>query len=195
MLLTLLPATASAQMGIEITPFGGYRFGGGFKDANTGTDISLNEAGSFGLILDFDLNREQQIEVYLSRQGTTLSADGTFTGDPLFDLSVEYYHFGGLYLFEVENERVRPFISGTMGITRMDPHGEGLNTETLFSLALGGGVKFFLTDHFGLRLDARGIYTAMNTDAAIFCSGGCAIAVRSSGFVQGEIGAGLVLRF
>ena len=193
-LSTGFPVAAFARTGIEITPFAGFRFGGGFEDSSSGTNIDLDDSEDFGLILDFDLSRDRQIEIYLSRQGTELSADGPFTGDPLFDLTVEYYHVGGLYLFEVENERLRPFVSGTMGITRMDPHGGDLNTETRFSLALGGGAKLFLTDHFGLRFDVRGIYTAMDANGGVFCSGGCTIAVSSGGFIQGEVGAGFVLR-
>jgi hypothetical protein len=77
----------------------------------------------------------------------------------------------------------------------MNPQGEGLSTETRFSLSIGGGAKFFITEHLGLRLDARGIFTALNSNATVFCSGGCAISVQSSGFMQGELGAGLVLRF
>ncbi|MDZ4384277.1 MAG: hypothetical protein U0940_02210, partial [Nitrospirota bacterium] len=68
-------------------------------------------------------------------------------------------------------------------------------SETRISLGLGGGAKLFFTESLGIRLDVRGIYTAINADASIFCSGGCAVQVRSSGFFQGELGAGLILRF
>ena len=120
-------------------------------------------------------------------------AGGPFTGNPLFDVSVNYYHIGGLYLFE--GERFRPFISGTLGLTRMDPQRADLSAETRISAALGVGAKFFFTESLGIRLDVRGIYTAINSDASIFCAGGCAVQVRSSGFFQGELGAGLILRF
>jgi len=193
--LGVLAAAPPVVAGVEVTPFAGLRFGGAFQDTNTGNQISLDESGSYGLVLDVDLDPDRQIEIYLSRQSTTLSADGTFTGNPLFDLTVEYYHVGGLYLIDVQNDRVRPFVSGTLGLTRMNPQGEGLSTETRFSLAIGGGVKLFITDHLGLRLDARGIFTALNSSGTVFCSGGCAISVQSSGFVQGELGAGLVFRF
>src|SRR5262245_55300579 len=88
-IMITLPVAASAEKGIEITPFAGYRFGGGFEDSNTGSNLSIDSSNSFGLILDYELNREQQLEVYLSRQKTSLSADGTSTGNPQFDLSVE----------------------------------------------------------------------------------------------------------
>ncbi len=190
-----LSGAPSAVAGVEITPYAGLRFGGSFEDSNTGTGLSLDESESYGLVLDVDISRDQQVEIYLSRQSTTLSGNGTFTGNPLFDLAVEYYHVGGLYLIDVHNDRVQPFVSGTLGVTRMDPEGEGLNTETRFSLGIGGGVKLFLTDHLGIRLDVRGIYTALTSNGAVFCSGGCAISVQSSGFVQGELAAGLVVRF
>ena len=190
-----LAAVRPAVAGVEITAFSGLRFGGSFEDANTGAGMSLEDSGSYGLVLDFDIEPDRQIEIYLSRQSTTLSADGPFTGNPLFDLAVEYYHIGGLYLIDVQSDRVRPFVSGGLGLTRMNPQGDGLDTETRFSLSIGGGAKFFITDHLGLRLDARGIFTALNSSGTVFCSGGCAITVQSSGFMQGELGAGLVVRF
>jgi len=198
--VALLPMAAAAEdssseVGVEITPFAGFRFGGMFEDINTGTNITLDESESYGLVLDFDIERDKQIEIYLSRQSTTLSADGAFTGNPLFDLAVEYYHIGGLYLFEVESERLRPFVSGTLGAARMDPQRDDLSTETFFSLAIGGGAKFFFTENLGLRFDGRGIYTALSSSSAIFCAGGCTIKVHTSGFIQGELGAGMILRF
>lgn len=186
-------ATEPALAGVEITPSINYRFGGGFEDTNTATNINLDESGGYGLVLDFDLQPDKQIEVYLSRQRTTMSSGGPFTGNPLFDVSVDYYHIGGLYLFEWE--RFRPFISGTLGLTRMDPQRADLRTETRVSFALGGGAKYFFTENLGIRLDLRGIYTAINSNASIFCAGGCAVQVRSNGFLQGELGAGLILRF
>lgn len=192
-LLVVLSATGPALAGVEITPSVSYRFGGGFEDANTGTNINLDESAGYGLVIDFDIQPDKQIEVYLSRQSTTMSSGGPFTGDPLFDVVVDYYHIGGLYLFE--GERFRPFISGTLGLTRMDPQRTDLRSETRISAAIGGGAKFFLTENLGIRLDLRGIYTALNSNASIFCAGGCAVQVRSSGFLQGELGAGLILLF
>ena len=195
-IVTLLIALAAAEpalAGVEITPSINYRFGGGFEDTHTDTNIHLDESAGYGLVLDFDIQPAKQVEVYLSRQRTTMSSGGPFTGNPLFDVSVDYYHIGGLYLFE--GERFRPFISGTLGLTRMDPKRADMRTETRMSLALGGGAKFFFTESLGIRLDVRGIYTAINSDASIFCAGGCAVQVRSSGFFQGELGGGLILRF
>ena len=99
-LLIALSATEPAVADVEISPSINYRFGGGFEDANTDTSIHLDESQGYALVLDFDIQPAKQVEVYLSRQNTTMSSGGPFTGNPLFDVSVDYYHIGGLYLFE-----------------------------------------------------------------------------------------------
>jgi hypothetical protein len=191
----MLPGVSSAEQTVEVAPFAGQRYGGSFVDANTGANFQVADANVFGLVADFDLEPDKQIEVLLSRQNTNLSTNDTlFTGNPLFDLTIDYYHIGGLYMLP-DFERVRPFISGTFGLTRMAPDRADLSTVNRFSLSLGGGVKVFFTKSVGLRFDARGIYTALNADTAIFCSGGCAIKVNSSGFVQTEVSAALMMRF
>jgi len=190
----MLPGTAVAASGIEITPFGGFRFGGSFQDANTGDSIAMDEAGSYGLMLDFDTEPSKQIEIYLSRQSTKLSSGGAVTGNPKFDLTVDYYHIGGLLM--LDGERTRPFISGTFGLTRMDPQGTDRTTEYYPSIALGGGAKIPLTDRLGLRFDARGIFTLVTNNSTVFCANsGCAIRVQGSGILQGELTAGLIFKF
>jgi hypothetical protein len=187
-----LPAIVQA---VEVTPFVGQRYGGSFADANTGASFQVADASAFGLVFDFDTEPDKQIEILLSRQNTSLSTnDPLFTGNPLFDLTIDYYHLGGLYMLP-DYDKVRPFVSGTFGITRMDPKRADLTTETRMSLSLGAGAKIFFTKNLGLRFDVRGIYTALNADTAIFCSGGCAIKVNSSGFVQAELTAALMMRF
>lgn len=192
--LALIPAGSSAAQMVEVTPFAGQRYGGSFEDTNTASKFEVGDAKSFGLLLDFDSEPDKQIEVLLSRQDTHLATTGPFTGNPLFDLTIDYYHIGGLYMLP-EGERVRPFVSGTIGLTRMAPKRADLTTENRLSISLGGGAKFFLSRSVGLRLDVRAIYTMLNADTSVFCSGGCTIKVRSNGFVQTEAGAALLMRF
>jgi hypothetical protein len=192
--LASIPALSSAAQAVEVAPFTGHRYGGSFEDTNTAAKFEVGDETAYGLLLDFDLEPDKQIEVFLSRQATHLATTGPFTGNPLFDLTIDYYHIGGLYMLP-EGERVRPFVSGTFGLTRMAPKRSDLTTEYRLSLSLGGGAKFFLTRSLGLRFDVRGIYTMLNADTSVFCSGGCTIKVRSNGFVQTEVGAALMMRF
>ena len=190
----LVFAVSSAARAVEIAPFTSHRYGGNFEDTNTLSGFELADATSFGLLLDFDSEPDKQIEIFLSRQDTQLTTAGTFTGNPLFDLTIDYYHIGGLYLLPADG-LMHPFVSGTIGLTRMVPKRSDLTTENRLSLSLGGGVKFFFGKALGIRFDVRGIYTALNADTAVFCSGGCTIKVRSNGFLQTEVGAALMMRF
>ncbi len=190
----LVFAVSSAARAVEIAPFTSHRYGGSFEDTNTLSGFELADATSFGLLLDFDSEPDKQIEVFLSRQDTQLTTAGTFTGNPLFDLTIDYYHIGGLYLLPADG-LIHPFVSGTIGLTRMAPKRADLTTENRLSLSLGGGAKFSLSRSLGLRLDVRAIYTMLNADTSVFCSGGCTIRVHSNGFVQTEAGAALLMRF
>ena len=100
---------------------------------------------------------------------------------------------GGLYF--PGGETRGGFVDGTLGVTRLDPRASGLKTEYHFSIALGGGAKIPLGSNLLLRLDLRGIYTALKTDAGLFCAGGCTARVASGGFFQAEAAVGLAFRF
>lgn len=189
-----LPGLSSTAQAVEVAPFTGFRYGGDFEDASTLSGFAVGDSSAHGLLLDFDSEPGKQIEVLLSRQSTQLWAAGPYTGNPLFRLTIDYCHIGGLYMLP-DYRRVRPFVSGTFGLTQMAPQRSGLTTEYYPSLSLGAGAKFFPTRNLGLRFDMRAIYTMANADTAIFCNGGCTIKVRSNGFVQTEIGAALLVRF
>jgi opacity protein-like surface antigen len=193
----LMPAVSSAAQMIEIAPFAGQRYGGNFSDIYTSSEFEVADARAYGLILDFDSEPNKQIEIYLSRQNTRLAATGTFTGNPLFDLTIDYYHIGGLYMFPTDElpAAIRPFVSGSIGLTRMVPKRSDLTTENRLSASLGGGAKYFFSKNVGMRFDVRGIYTVVNSDTAVFCSGGCSIWFSSNGFVQTEVSAVLMMRF
>jgi opacity protein-like surface antigen len=192
----LMPAVSSAAQMVEIAPFAGHRYGGSFVDTTTSTEFNVGDTAAYGLVLDFDTEEAgKQIEVYLSRQNTYLStSDSLFTPNPLFDLTIDYYHIGGLYMLP-DYDRVRPYVSGSLGLTRMAPSRPDLSTEVRLSIALGGGAKYFFSKSLGVRFDVRGIYTAINSDSAVFCSGGCTIKVNSNGFIQTEVSAALMMRF
>jgi hypothetical protein len=200
LLTALLPLCAMAGT-VEITPFAGMTFGGDFTDAVTGKSLSFDDTSSYGIMADFKqapdpkVPGESWIELYYSRQKTTLKADqGAFIGEPLFDVNIEYFHVGGTY--GAADGKVKPFVVGTFGATHMTPKGEGLSSETKPSLSLGGGVRMYLTDRLGIRLDARWFGTFFNGGGAVFCSNGaCLINIQGDVLSQYTANAGLVLAF
>jgi hypothetical protein len=187
-------STAAAQT-FEITPFGGWRFGGGFTDLETGGDLDLDEALSYGVILSIPWNDppRSRVELIWSRQDTTVSAADA--ADPVLDLDVQYLHIGGMVPFKTPNDRLETLISGGLGATFMSPGTDGAGSEVGFSLSAGVGLLYHVSDHIGIRLEARGWFTFTETDAVVFCAGGCVIAFSANGFAQGELTAGLQIAF
>ena len=194
LLASLFPLPAIA-MDIEITPFAGYTWGGEFSDTVTGTTLKVDETANYGVMVDFKQDEQSQIELYFSRQATQLKAnERLFTGNPMFNLDIEYYHIGGTY--GADSGKVRPFVVGTLGATHMVPKGPGLDALTKLSLSLGGGVKLFATDRVGLRLEGRWFGTLFNGSGSAFCSSGaCAINVQGDLFSQFVTNAGVFITF
>jgi hypothetical protein len=199
----LVVAPAAAAQTVEITPVVGYRVGGSFSatvradPAAPAVDYQVDDAGSFGVHLGFRVARDGEVELLYSRQETRLATDGLFTGEPLFDLTLETWQAGGNYLFGEEDARVRPYVGAGLGVTRLLPGPASLQDETRFSASFAGGVKVRLARHLGLRVEARGFFTVLESDRETFCGSGegCLVHATGSDISQAEIRAGLALRF
>lgn len=193
-------APLAEAAGFEITPFAGYTSGGDFSNETTGKAVGFADASNYGIMLDFRQAVDQQggspwIEVYVSRQQTKLRADQSlFSGGPSLDVDVEYYHLGGTY-GQAEG-KVQPFVVGTFGATHFVPKQSGFDSETKLSLSLGGGVKMYLTEHVGIRLDARWFGSLFNGSGGIFCSNGaCLVTVQGDVLSQFTANAGVIIAF
>lgn len=201
--LLLIAASAARAQTVEITPLVGYRVGGALSiAAGTGSppsvvEYELKDSASFGVHLGFRVAEDGEIEFLYSRQDTRLQTGGLFTGEPLFDLALETWQAGGNYLFGEEGSRLRPYIGVGLGVTRLLPGPAPLQDETRFSASFAGGLKVWLGRHLGLRLEARGFFTVLESDTDTFCASGegCLVHASGSDIDQGEFRAGLVLRF
>jgi opacity protein-like surface antigen len=193
----LLPAAVTAQEKatvdqIRITPFLGYRAGGEFEDAITGTTLDLKDDQSYGLI--FSKGAEDALEFSISRQPTKLEASGDVRSADLFDVDVFNYMLGGK---KILNRETGTFVSGLVGVTHFDPREAGLSSETRFALGVGGGVDYPIAKNLSFRLEGRGIGTFLDSSGGIFCSSsrGCAMYADSNLLLQFEVISGLTFRF
>ncbi|MBU2953169.1 hypothetical protein [Marinobacter sp. F3R08] len=192
--------TSPVAAEVSLAPFVGYRVSNSVDietaGASTKDQIDFRDSASQGLVLNFDLAEPgKQGELYVGRQRTSARLDdGLFApGVGSIDLTIYQVQFGGLYFPGGKNHG--GFVSGVLGVTRLEPKDSGYDTHHRAALAIGGGYQFFLTEHLRLRLDLRGIYTALNSGGSAFCSGGCELRFNSSGYLQMEAGAGLAIRF
>ncbi len=180
---------------LEITPFYGYRFGGEFEDADTGAEFDIRDSPCWGGMLGIPLSKISRIEFYYSRQETELrSEDDLFASTKLFDLDVDYYHLGSTLI--LPEGPWQPFVGVTIGATHLDPDAPDTDSLTDFSIGINGGVRFVPTDHFGVYLAGRGLFTAMEGDVAFRSeSGATTVRINSDGFWQVELQAGLIFAF
>lgn len=193
-LLSVLCLVSTSQARVELTPFTGYQFGGEVEDFTTGATLKFKETSNFGFILGFgEEGSGIQTEVYFSRQETEIEGSGAFSAASLFDLDVDYYHIGGSVIVN-ETEKLQPFVAASLGVTHFRPGASGVSSETKFSLGIGGGVKYFVSDRVGLRAEARAMGTFIDHEAAAFCEeGNCLVVGRSEVMLQFNGIIGLIL--
>lgn len=194
--LLLLPAATHAQPGrFEITPMAGYRLKGDFDARRSDAfdprfNVKVDESAVYGAVLDIPLSPNWQLEILANRQQSRFVADrglltpGTILGD--VDLTVVQAGF----LYQWGEGQVNPFVAGAAGLTRIDPKSAELSSDDRFSASLGGGVKIFFSQNLGLRLEARGYWTDLDTE-----NQGRDLFDTGNSLSQGEGSVGLIVAF
>lgn len=195
--VALVPGAAAQQ--VEVTPLGGFGFGGAFELEDG--ELAIDEAPRLGLAVDVPIMERVQLEFRWLRQGTELlerSRDLFGPSTTVFDATVHHV-LGGL-LWEIQGGRLRPFVVATIGAAGFAPGPADLVTEWRFAAGLGGGLKAFVSEHVGLRLEALALPALVDTGTEeLFCTspaGQCFITVTGvSALYQGSLSAGLILAF
>lgn len=190
-IILLLASHVIAETNVSV--FAGYRGGGGeFEDTTSGLRLKLDEGESFGISLSVPYSQNTKMEFVLSHQESRLLNDSA-PAEVLIDLDIDYLHVGGLYIFP--GKQVETYLVGTLGATYYNPGG-GYSDKVRPSIGLGVGSFIYLTKSMGLKLEARGYSTFLDSDGAMFCGEtGCRIIAVSSTTWQTEFQAGLTFRF
>jgi hypothetical protein len=154
----------------------------------------MDGAPALGLVVDVPLSDGFQIEGMFSHQETLVdSALEPIDKPARFRVSVDHWQGGGLQ--EFDGARVRPFLTGTLGLTR---YASETDSEIRFTLAAGGGVKLFPVSRLGIRLDGRAFATFLDaggTTSVCAGPGPCRLVFHVNIAWQAEFTAGLVFRF
>jgi hypothetical protein len=185
-------ATTLHAQEIEITPFGGYRFGGDFFEIVAGQPVDADGAPAVGAIVDIGLGEGLQVEALFTHQDAHVSVPAGPSGPPLrARISVDHWQGGALQ--EYAEGRMRPFATGMLGLTRYA--GEG-DSEIRFTVGAGGGVKLFPAPRVGVRLNGQLSATFVYADARVVgCSPGiCFVGLDADIVWQLEFSAGLILK-
>jgi hypothetical protein len=200
LLTAALPGVATAADdpaptlgGHGFTLYGGWRFGGQFDEANTGTTVELRDDASVGLTLDFELDGQRELQLAYARQSTELEPPTSATLTGRLPLRLESLHVGGTYYGEDLGRGW--YAIGGLGITRLTPSLRGYDSETKPSAHVGFGYLLPLGRNVGLRAEARVHAVLLDSSGALFCSGGCVVALEGDALVQGDLLLGVSARF
>jgi outer membrane protein len=162
--LALLAAPAYAQVeghSQEFSVYGGQLFGDKLTDrAISGQTPELDDDATYGVRYGFNLTRNFGLEVAV---GETPSSATKLAGKDI-DLDLNTIDFDAVYHFNPGN-RVVPYVLAGLGYARANldqpitgtVNGQpvSLDDDGGFSLNAGVGAKFYVTDKFALRLEAR----------------------------------------
>ena len=157
------PLSAQDRTGTwEITPFGGGYFGGTLHAGSNAlytTDVSLGTAPTYGVRLGYNLNRWFGLEFNWSQAKPDINGP---SGDLLFGPTVKLGEMTNNVFelnanFNLARGRVIPYFSGGLGAMTFAARvpGETTSTDVRFVGNIGGGVKFFVTPKFAIRVDGR----------------------------------------
>jgi hypothetical protein len=171
-------ASVRAQGKFEVTPFAGYETSGSYPvSLNSGASIvnpidrlRVNEAFSYGGFLDYNATENVQAEFMWDRNNTSYSArqlsDGTYF--KAYTSNIDQYQFGANYTFLDSTHRFRPYAAASVGFAH-DSNSGGNANRTEFSYSLGGGAKYYLSRHIGLRGDIRYLPTYGSSSYGVYC--------------------------
>jgi hypothetical protein len=188
----------------ELTPFGGYEWGGSFE-TDVGSllgagKIKIADSFSYGLIISFLAHMGSAVELLYSRQDTDLEFEpvgGGVTATLPGGFATNYIQIGGRQEFG-HSEKLRPFVTGSLGIGILDPKADELGSSTRFSWSIGGGAKYmFGTGRAGIRTDIKLWVTPVPSgDYGVWCGFYACVAGEGTAWVtQGQWTGGLVIAF
>lgn len=187
-----------ANAAVFVAPFGGYSFGG--SDLTTTDDndveqsrINMAESSHWGFMAGVSTDDPGSIYLLYSHQSTELNVTSDVSQDIRTSLAIDYLHIAGALYFPQGN--FRPYITTSAGLTQMRPSG-GFSNETHFSMAIGGGVEYQVTESFSVFADIRGYGTFISSSQSLFChSGNCQWFVDAELMWQGQANIGAKIMF
>lgn len=194
--IALFFALSTFGQSIELIPYVGYTFGG--KTPTRYGEIKVKSSESYGGVLNIVMPSDVAVQLEYFRQPTIAEYTERYPNYYFesADMTIDWYQIGGLKQVPVSSQ-VSPFGGLTLGASNFKIHAtDKTYDEWSFSVALQGGLKLYLSDRIGLRFHARLLMPIQWGGFGFYYgSGGGGTTVNAGTyFVQGDVGAGLILR-
>jgi len=198
-LIVLVPNTLFAERPpMEITPLVGYNIGGA-TDFYQGR-MDIKDSVTYGIMYSIILPpKGVSIDLSFTRADSSLSFTADPTYSPLFSdanikMASNYIMIGSNKDFL--QDKVRLFIGGDIGAAWFDSKDSSVSDLWLFAVDLKGGMKIYLSDRIGIRLQGRFLMPMDLSNSGLFVGlGGAGVTFGGTVFVfQGDFTAGLIIR-
>ena len=158
--------TAANTDVVELDPFGGASFFG--TVTQTGFSEKLVNGGTAGGRAAYNFSRHFSVEANynfsVNNARLTIFSAPSVAVFPNFGNQIQSLSFNPVYNFTPRGSRFRPYVTAGIGPSWFIPTKQaranipGLSKNTEFAFNYGAGLKYHLTPHLGLRLDARGVF-------------------------------------
>jgi len=192
------PAVSQQKGSIEITPTFGYQWGGSVQGYEG--EVDVDDGAQYGLILGYRVQKELVVEFFWSYLPSRAqfepyyltSVDPDLVGAST-DLGTHYFQLNALY--EMGRGKTKPFLGAGAGIVMFSPENSKYETNVYAAMNFSGGVKIYLSEKLGLRLQGRLLMPLYVTGGGFYVgTGGTGVSVGAGvPIVQGDLSAGLMI--
>jgi opacity protein-like surface antigen len=196
--IALFASDIAYAQAIEITPYGGYMWGGRFKGFNG--EVDFGDHGNFGIAASTEVRPGSFVEFtwfQMESKDSYVRYYGESHRNRSLNILNNYFQLGMIQ--EVGySEDFRPFGLISFGASHHTPDNDSkYEDEWFFAMTLGGGVKYFFNENVGIRVQGRFMFPMYFGGGGLWCGtgSGCSVGASTySAFVQGDVSGGLILR-
>jgi opacity protein-like surface antigen len=185
-------ASAAGAQSWDVSTMAGYALPVELDHAARGVEAaSIGPGSSWQFAVGRNFGLRWGAEVLWTEQFTSYRVESNGVTGEMFKMSIMQLHGDLLYSFGAADARLRPFVLAGLGSTFFNA--TDLQSETKFSMGLGGGVKWFVRDEIAFRGQFRYKATFLNdAESTDFCDpfGFCQSTLR-----QFEFAGGVTFRF
>ena len=194
---------------IEIGGFGGWLWTGSIPAYLQ--NIKVSDKGNYGATLGLHIREDMLVNFEWNHTDNTATfrpyINGRPTGEPVnVPLALNYYMLGFNYLVPY-NDPVVPY--GLVNVGLLTTNSESFNngteiipgsSNTYFAAGLGGGLRYYISDNIGIKLQARLLLPMQFGGIGFGCGIGTGGTGCGAGFstytsvIQGDFTGGIVLK-
>jgi len=192
-LISALFTNTNAQKETQIFGMAGYMLNSDVTVAKG--ELRFDNTVNYSLGFDVSIDRRMQAEIGWSMSPSYAKLYKSLGGIEELT-SVYIHHFQAGALIEPNRKKdVSPFGLLTVGASVFHPADNG-DDQWTFTFALGGGVKIYLSDKIGIRLQGRLIVPMILSGTSLwFGTGGVGVGVGTyTTIAEGDLSGGLFFR-